>query len=132
MQFSFLKMENMPVLHLSPFSAFAANTLAAHEPGRAFLQPEISTTNPKQSESSVLIKKTTTTCSGSRQGGISEATLRMWQWKVGGAEPGRQLLTAPLPSARPRATCLTRLPFFSYFNSATRKRSERKASKVQP
>lgn len=54
----FFKMENMPVLHLSPFSAFTASTLAAHEPLRAFLKPEISTTNPKQSESSLLIKKT--------------------------------------------------------------------------
>lgn len=53
----FFKMENMAALRLSPFSAFTANTLAARKPVRAFLKPEISTTNPKQSESSVLIKK---------------------------------------------------------------------------
>lgn len=53
----FFKMENMPALRLSPFSAFTANTLAVHEPVRAFLKPEISTTNPKHSESSVLIKR---------------------------------------------------------------------------
>lgn len=37
----FFMMENTPVLRLSPFSAFAANTLAAHEPVRAFLKPEM-------------------------------------------------------------------------------------------
>lgn len=70
--FFFFKMANMPVLHLSPFSAFTANMLAVDEPLRAFPKPEISTTSPKQSESLVLMNR------NSRhrgQGGIFEATL---------------------------------------------------------
>lgn len=69
--FFFFKMENMPVFHSSPFSAFTANVLAADEPVRAFPKPEI-LTSPKQSESLELMNR------NSRQrgqGGIYEATL---------------------------------------------------------